>query len=164
MKDQFVQSVKGLRNTPKVTSAAASQTKLPEPAQDVESYIAASDLSQFSEKIRRLIRLGHEYSFLSDRPFKHAALIFSQHLIALETNRKKTGHIPPGYPPWTFTPHAELNALFRAGNKAKGATLISLRRFYRNARPCKGCILAIKNAGIKKIIYCTGNGWKIEKI
>lgn len=45
------------------------------------------------------------------------------------------------------TTHAEINGLLYAGRLAKGATL------YTTVIPCKGCAMAIIQAGIKRCVY-----------
>jgi len=45
------------------------------------------------------------------------------------------------------TVHAELNALLRAGPRARGGTL------YTTVEPCPTCAAAIVNAGIRTVVY-----------
>lgn len=63
---------------------------------------------------------------------------------------------------WTL--HAEMDTLRKLYSVPKGATLYVARNEFRSARPCKNCIKIIKKAGIKRIVYSTGDGMAIEKL
>lgn len=56
-----------------------------------------------------------------------------------------------------FSTHAEVAAIKRAGDRARGATLYVARLLacgtHGNSRPCQNCARAITRAGIKKVVY-----------
>lgn len=65
--------------------------------------------------------------------------------------------------------HAEIDALNRSKNKnLKGHTIYIYRQGVngelRMCRPCTGCMQALIDRGIKKIIYTTPNGVSVESI
>lgn len=69
------------------------------------------------------------------------------------------------------TVHAEIHVILRAaalGLSLKGATIVVYREHKNGspamARPCTLCYAAIKDAGIRWLIYTSEKGWKKEKI
>lgn len=60
--------------------------------------------------------------------------------------------------------HAEIDALIKAGDDAKGATLYVFRRRKDNllgmCKPCDACMKYAKDKGIKRIVYTVDNGIK----
>ena len=60
--------------------------------------------------------------------------------------------------------HAEIDALIKAGEDAKDATLYVFRRgrdnIYRLSKPCPACMKYAKDCGIKRIVYTIENGIK----
>lgn len=58
--------------------------------------------------------------------------------------------------------HAETQALDQAGEAARGATLVIVRKRANGSlgtsRPCEACLNAAKQAGIKRIIYANDEG------
>jgi deoxycytidylate deaminase len=66
--------------------------------------------------------------------------------------------------------HAEMHAIIRTQNKKqlRGASIyvsrVCMDRDRGMARPCKACMRAIKDHGIKKIYYTTEDGYGCEVI
>jgi deoxycytidylate deaminase len=65
--------------------------------------------------------------------------------------------------------HAEMDALNRSKSKdLKGHTMYIYRESMEGdlcmCRPCKGCMQALMDRGIKKIVYTTPNGVATERI
>lgn len=65
--------------------------------------------------------------------------------------------------------HAEMDALNRSkGKDLRGHTIYIYRENYDGdlcmCRPCKGCMQALIDRGIKKVIYTTPNGYAVETI
>lgn len=68
------------------------------------------------------------------------------------------------------TIHAEMHAMLRCSNKEKlvGATMVIYRE-HRNgdlalARSCAVCMRMMQEAGIKRILYTTREGWCLEEL
>jgi tRNA(Arg) A34 adenosine deaminase TadA len=63
-----------------------------------------------------------------------------------------------------FSTHAEVAAIIKAGEAARGATLYVARVKKSKAamsKPCPNCQLAIKIAGIRKVFYSIdGDNWE----
>ena len=63
-----------------------------------------------------------------------------------------------------FTVHAELDALYRFGNKnVKGMDILIIRigkmnNNLKNSRPCNNCIEKMAQRGIRKVYYSNHNG------
>lgn len=68
---------------------------------------------------------------------------------------------------WTHL-HAEIAALNKVKNKKllNGATIYISRKTKHGqsalARPCKGCMQALNDYGVKKIVYTTDDGYAVE--
>lgn len=64
--------------------------------------------------------------------------------------------------------HAELDALRKLRNRAEGYTALVYRSTRGGAlalsKPCVSCHLALKQAGIKKVIYTTETTFKEERL
>lgn len=65
--------------------------------------------------------------------------------------------------------HAEVSALIGLDYKTtKGATIYVFREKKTGelgiSKPCPNCEVAIRNAGIKKVIYSSEQGWKEERV
>lgn len=78
--------------------------------------------------------------------------------------QNKYNHIANIYTKPESRLHAEIDALIKAGEDAKGATLYVFRRgrdnIYRLSKPCPACMQYIKDCGIKRIVYTIENGIK----
>lgn len=87
-------------------------------------------------------------------------------LISIGVNKLKTH--PASQHPYRSL-HAEVSALIKADpNELIGAQAYIYREKKNgelgNSRPCNSCFLALQEAGICSIFYCTENGFKEEKI
>lgn len=65
--------------------------------------------------------------------------------------------------------HAEVSALIGLDYKTtRGATIYVFREKKTgqlgNSRPCPACQMAIREAGIKRVVYSHEDGWKEERV
>ena len=133
-------------------------------------------------RLRKTVELCDNSSFKrseSNATVKLACMIYKGgNLLASAVNQKKTNptmkkynsHVP--YRKWGYL-HAEMAALLQlpwepGKNDLKGCTLYVARKRCDGsvgmARPCAACAAAIKDAGIKKIVYTTSDGYAVEHL
>jgi deoxycytidylate deaminase len=108
-----------------------------------------------------------------------AAIIVNKSVVAVGVNDENKSHpLQKKYNAFRFNDdtckhsiHAEIDAIVRAKNQIEDFTNAKLF-VYRlqktgkigNARPCKGCMQAVKDFGIKEIFYSTDGGLAYEKL
>lgn len=63
-----------------------------------------------------------------------------------------TDYNDPGSPGFCISTHAEMNAMLHAGAPLKGCTM------YVTCDPCPGCLKAIGNSGIVRLVVNAGEG------
>lgn len=63
-----------------------------------------------------------------------------------------------------YSMHAEMDAVRKLFAIPSGSTIYVARRDYKMARPCVNCLKVLKNAGINRLVYSTGEGSAIEKL
>lgn len=117
--------------------------------------------SSLSNRQRKLLNLAARLAETSDVQHRHGAVIVkSGSVISTGVNkwRNKTVNPPTtaGYNP-DLSYHAEVDAINHANTDLTGAT-IYIARLNKNgeermSRPCPRCAEAIKEAGIRKIVY-----------
>lgn len=94
-----------------------------------------------------------------------AVIAYKNDIISHGWNKLKTH--PKSTHPWKHI-HAEMDAIFKAGIKARGASLYVTRvnnnGHLNNAKPCPYCMAMIVASGIKKVFYTDNNEWKEIKI
>jgi tRNA(Arg) A34 adenosine deaminase TadA len=120
-----------------------------------------------SNKQKRLLTLACKLAEASELPQKHGAVIVkSGRVLTVGVNRwrnKNLTHTEPEYNP-NLTYHAEIDALNRFQD-VTGATIYIARVGKNNeprfSRPCSRCLIALKDAGVKKIIYTTNDMGRI---
>ena len=107
-----------------------------------------------------------------------AVIYKGKKIIASSVNKNKTHPLMKYYNkevPYKRIPylHAEIAALLAARweigkNDLKNCTVYIARKLncdgWGFARPCPACMQALKDAGIKKIVYTTENGYAVEYI
>jgi deoxycytidylate deaminase len=114
-----------------------------------------------SNKQKQFLSLASKLAESSELPQKHGAVIVkSGRVLAVGVNRWRNKNIQvtePEYNP-NLTYHAEVDALHRFAD-VTGATIYIARVGKNNepkfSRPCSRCLVALKEAGIKKIVYTT---------
>lgn len=119
------------------------------------------------------LRLAEVVSGYSDYSRIHigACIIKKKKVIGIGYNQNKTHPLQEKYNNSSLDfdkpkakLHAEIDALLKAGDDAKGATLYIFRRgkdnIYRMSKPCPACMKMIKDYGIKRIVYTIENGIK----
>jgi len=122
----------------------------------------------------KLTKLSNYHRY-NDSSVKVACTIYRGSVrIAASVNQRKTHPVMSKYNDvyidYSKKPflHAEINALIQAGwregeKNLTGCTLYVARKLnssgYGNACPCPTCMAAIKDAGIKKIVYTSCNGY-----
>ena len=112
----------------------------------------------------RLVSIAFKQAVKSTHQYKHGAVIFRQGKVISkgynETHRGVSQY--KGY--WEGSCHAEIAALIRAKGTAAGASILIVRRHYRNSRPCNSCRAALQVAGIKNVFYTDDGNLVKEKI
>lgn len=136
------------------------------------------------EKLNRakLIALSSSYTNKQGRCIRIGAAIYDgNRLIASSVNKNKTHSLMEYYNeealPFNRIPylHAEIAALLKARwevgkDNLNGMSIYIARRLNTNdgkyglASPCPACRKALINAGIKKIVYTTNEGYAVEYI
>lgn len=88
-----------------------------------------------------------------------AVVVQGRKIISIGRNYSKTHSRSQG--PYRQL-HAETQALHQAGEDAKGATLVVVRKradgSLGTSKPCVSCINAAREAGIKRVIYANNEG------
>jgi tRNA(Arg) A34 adenosine deaminase TadA len=101
------------------------------------------------------IRLANKVACRSLHP-KHpmgAVIVRSGSVISLSPNSPRWGA------------HAELRAITKCWADPQGATIIVSRLTgTRLAKPCNMCAAAIREAGIKRLVYTTELGYNVERL
>jgi deoxycytidylate deaminase len=131
---------------------------------------------------KKHLDLAADLSYSSDKQEKIGAVITDKKkIVSWGVSLKKTHPIQGKYNKIRFADnkgepgidiahvHAEIDALNRAKRKnLKGHTMYIYRESMtgdlRMCRPCKGCMQALIDRGIRKIVYTTPNGVAVEKI
>lgn len=127
--------------------------------------IKCAEINNFCNARGRLIRLG-------------AAIYNGNNFIASNVNQNKTHPLMQYYNqqmPFKRIPylHAEIATLLAARweigkDNLKNCTIYVARKLNNgnlgNARPCPACWKALKDAGIRKVVYTTEYGFAIEFI
>lgn len=117
-----------------------------------------------SNKQRSFLNLAVRMSETSELPQQHGAVIVKAgSVISLGVNKwrnRSLNNHKDGYNPH-LTYHAEVDAISHAGTDLTGA-VIYIARIGKDgsekfSRPCQRCTQAIKEAGIKKVVYTTGS-------
>lgn len=114
-----------------------------------------------SRRQRRLLNFASRIAVGSEVQHRHGAVIVKGgSIISTGVNkwRSKTPNPPvnEGYNP-DLSYHAEIDAINHANTDLNGATIyvarINKHGEERLSRPCSRCASAIKEAGIKKVVY-----------
>lgn len=131
---------------------------------------------------KKFLDLAATLSFSSNKQERIGAVISNKNrIVSWGVSLKKTHPIQGKYNKIRFADnigepgidiahiHAEIDALNRVKSKnLKGHTMYiyreSLNGDLRMCRPCKGCMQALKDRGIKKIVYTTPDGIAFERI
>lgn len=131
---------------------------------------------------RKFLDLAATLSLSSDKQERIGAVITDRNrLVSWGISLKKTHPVQEKYNRIRFADnagepgidiahiHAEIDALNRSKSKnLKGHTIYIYRESMggdlRMCRPCKGCMQALIDRGIKKMVYTTPNGVAVEKI
>lgn len=131
---------------------------------------------------KKFLDLAATLSFSSNKQERIGAVITNRNrIVSWGVSLKKTHPLQERYNKIRFADnvgepgidiahiHAEIDALNRAKSKnLKGHTIYvyreSMEGDLRMCRPCKGCMQALVDRGIKKIVYTTPNGVAVERI
>ena len=121
----------------------------------------------------KYLKLAETMATYSDYKRVHigACIVKKKSVISTGCNKSKShpiqnkyNHIANIYTKPESRLHAEIDALIKAGEDAKGATLYVFRRgkdnIYRLSKPCPACMQYIKDCGIKRIVYTMESGIK----
>lgn len=133
-------------------------------------------------RLKKTVELCDNSSFKrseSNATVRLACMIYKGgNLLASAVNQKKThptmkkynANVP--FRKWGYL-HAEMSALLQLSwetgkDDLKGCTLYVARKRCDEttgmARPCPACLAAIRDSGIKKIVYTTNNGYAVEHL
>jgi tRNA(Arg) A34 adenosine deaminase TadA len=111
----------------------------------------------------RFLELAARNAALSDCPFKHGSLVVRGGAVLAGSPNKHRN--PPTINYLGSSVHAEAAALRRT--HAAGATLYVVRLSPTGSlalsRPCQRCWTAIERAGVKTVVYSTGDGYQVER-
>lgn len=139
--------------------------------------IKISDLEKLS--VARAIANGSHFLNQRGRHVKVGAAIYKKNVcIAVGKNENKTHPLQNYYNrnmPFYRTPylHAEIATLLAARREngkeeLKGCTIYVARKLncggWGTARPCPACWQALKDVGIKKVVYTTSQGYAVEYV
>jgi deoxycytidylate deaminase len=139
---------------------------------DTECFISKSGVIsldagiKLSNKQRKMLNLAAKVAETSELSQQHGAVIVkSGRVISVGVNKWRNKsfvtitHPHPSPHSLALSYHAEIDALNRAGDGLNGAIIyiarINTDKAHRFSRPCKNCMRAIREAGIKKIVYTT---------
>lgn len=121
-----------------------------------------SDL-KLSNRQKRLLILASRLAETSELPQKHGAVIVkSGRVLAFGVNKWRNRDMVAAQTEYNpnLTYHAEVDALNRFQD-VRGATVYIARvgkaGEMRFSRPCSRCLVALKEAGIKKVVYTTND-------
>ena len=133
-------------------------------------------------RLKKTVELCDNSSFKrseSNATVRLACMIYKGgNLLSSAVNQKKThptmkkynSYVP--FRKWGYL-HAEMAALLQLSwetgkDDLKGCTLYVARKRCDGtiaiARPCPACLAAIRDSGIKKIVYTTNNGYAVEHL
>lgn len=116
----------------------------------------------------KFLKIAKEISYKSPSKFKLSCLIVDKNkIVTWGINNMAKTH--PSCKTWGNFQHAELNALIGTSyEKTRGCTAYIYRETLQgniaNSRPCPVCMIALKQAGIKDIIYTSEKGVRKERI
>lgn len=110
-----------------------------------------------SKKAFKLAEIALKEAEKSKHRYKLGAIIFKQGKIISKGYNQTNRYNRFNYGHWEGSLHAELAALLGALKRARGASLMVVRKGYRMAYPCPDCMAALKDAGIKRVFYTTNN-------
>jgi len=116
--------------------------------------------SRISNKDKRYLKLAKNIALSSKERRKHGAVIVKSNRVLSVGINKFRNHpdiIPESMIKKSCSTHAEIDALKKINYDAKNAT-IYVARVNNNgqpmlSRPCNNCYIAIKDAGVKNIVY-----------
>lgn len=133
-----------------------------------------------SPKYQRFFQVAEAVAASSNHPqFKiGAVVVVKQRVVAVGANNTRSHPLQKQYNLHRFdddsckhTTHAELNALMRAERIVDDLSFAKIFVFrtlkngaFGNARPCAGCMAAIKDFGIRHVNYTTNDGFASETI
>jgi dCMP deaminase len=115
----------------------------------------------------KYFQLARNISKHSDHPVHQlgAVIVRGNRIISLGFNKNKT-HTKSNHA-WKRL-HAEICAIIKSKEDLTGCTIYVYRETKLGnlgmARPCQSCMIAIQEAGIKKICYSTETGYAQEII
>jgi tRNA(Arg) A34 adenosine deaminase TadA len=113
-------------------------------------------------KLDEAIEEAVELASRSNGPFRHGCVVMNGKKIVARGNnhvRKKIG---------TLSIHAEMDALWKMDADYSSLKAIIVRSsktgMLGNSRPCDMCMNALRQHGVKTILYSTNNGFAMENI
>jgi deoxycytidylate deaminase len=135
------------------------------------------------ESDQRIFDVARNLSYISTHPKAHigAVLVSGRDVIAVGVNGRKTHPLQKFYNRYRFHDdkdsmhlmHAELEALIKGNqylvNTENVKTIMYVYREYRHtrklamARPCTGCIRALRDFNVHRAYYTTPDGFAYEE-
>lgn len=115
-----------------------------------------------------LMRLAIKVAREGKGKFRHGALLVDGcRVIGVGINEMKT-HPKLFYLAWPYL-HAEMKVLFSEGLDNVKGMVVYVARVRRdgivgNSRPCEKCMGFLREGGIKRVVYTTGEGYESERI
>lgn len=116
--------------------------------------------SRLSNKDRRFLNLARNLASSSSQRMKHGAVVVKSNRVLSTGVNKFRNHptiIPEEMIKESCSTHAEIDALKKIRYDAKNATIYVARVNNQGrdmiSRPCNNCYVAIKQSGIKDIVY-----------
>jgi tRNA(Arg) A34 adenosine deaminase TadA len=117
-----------------------------------------------SKKDKKMIDRAFEISQEATHKFRIGCVIYDKKPLTMAANCGIKTH--PNLPGLVDKLHAEMKAL-KVYNNVNGADIVVVRGSKTNprlAKPCKYCLERIKNAGIRRVIYSTDNGFEVLRL
>ena len=112
------------------------------------------------------LELAKYYASLSDAKKQHGAVVVKGNRvmgIGYNKNKNNPNYISEEHIKKYSSRHAEWEAMRDANWNVRGANLyvarVNRQGMTRNSEPCQFCKEKIKEAGIKKVFYTTGEQW-----
>ena len=94
-----------------------------------------------------------------------AIIVKGNRVLSVGVNQIKTHPaIAKTYDDYCVSIHAELAALLRNKTDVTGATMYVARNGGKVSKPCKSCMVYIRMAGIKYIVYSTYEGLRKQHV
>lgn len=115
-------------------------------------------------KLSRLARIAMSEANKSSYHYKLGAVIFKHGKVLSKGFNKVNRGYAKNYGHWAGSLHAELAAIIAARADLKGTSLLVVRSTGGKSKPCQACMVAMKEAQIKKVYYTDEHGLSVLQL